>query len=143
MKENKAVKDIKHERMLSKNRQTAMRNRRKQNGSQTLQLRISIISHLLVKQISKATGTPFATVYANAINYYANNSESLPQSQSEVLTGDNIGTQQIAPWITLKERAEFERIATHYETRSIALSAITYSYCLAYAEANNIKLSHD
>ncbi|HHF2869010.1 TPA: hypothetical protein ACPJZQ_004169 [Vibrio alginolyticus] len=62
-----------------------------------------------------------------AINNTAPN--QLPEKHPEVIEGDLVGTRQISPWIDHEVAETFEKLATNYRNRTIAMSAIVYAYC--------------
>ncbi|MCG9776407.1 hypothetical protein L1D49_24385, partial [Vibrio diabolicus] len=53
----------------------------------------------------------------------------LPEKHPEVIEGDLVGTRQISPWIDPSAAETFEKLATNYRNRTIAMSAIVYAYC--------------
>lgn len=111
----------------SNRRQARFRAKKRANSETCLQVSISLFAHNKAIQLKEKTGGRLVDVYEAAI--LSANLDSLPPKHDEVLEGDLIGYKQVAPWVPTKTFERFEKMAKHYRSRPIAMSAIVNAYC--------------
>ncbi|WP_158159335.1 hypothetical protein [Vibrio alginolyticus] len=114
----------------TKARQAMFRTRQREKGLALLQVRISRLAHAKAcEQCEQCeqNGITLTELYQLAINNTDPN--QLPEKHPEVIEGDLVGARQISPWIDPEVAETFEKLATNYRNRTIAMSAIVYAYC--------------
>ncbi|MGR5273992.1 hypothetical protein ACPV4S_19270 [Vibrio alginolyticus] len=111
----------------AKARQATFRTRQREKGLALLQARISRLAHAKACEQCEQNGITLTELYQLAINNTDPN--ELPEKHPEVIEGDLVGTRQISPWIDPSAAETFEKLATNYRNRTIAMSAIVYAYC--------------
>ncbi|HHX8304305.1 TPA: hypothetical protein ACVOZG_002412 [Vibrio diabolicus] len=112
----------------TKARQAMFRTRQRKKGLALLQVRISRLAHAKACEQCEQNGITLTDLYQLAINHTDPN--QLPEKHPEVTEGDLVGTRQISPWIDPEVAKTFEKLATNYRNRTIAMSAIVYAYCV-------------